>query len=561
MRPLRLVSISVAAAIACAFVIHGLGRHFEESAQDRKIDEICAVITEEVQTGSMTKALESARTLFSFTFPLAQVSVQIKEQSTTYGVAPSNADSALYRRSQCEIEARSDAAVLFYILRENIVSSGLFVWATILAVLFVSLSLGFSWLIKKISITAQKRFNLELQAALGLSMEHLSSGKISRFLESIVQGAGSGKNLRTSVQNLRAKILEQNRESLALREAQLATELELKKNEKFIEVVRQVRHDIRSPLQVLTVLSEKDVESSAIHRQMGSVISSIHEMIEDLEIKEEMADASGDGERLHVAEALIKEVIQQKRLLFEETKVELKINSEFLSVVQVQPNHFRRVIGNLLQNAFEAINPKTSPGSIRIETEKHGQTLHIRITDNGKGISSEVLERLFSPGGTFGKKDGSGLGLSHARSCITRWGGEIHLNSAQGSGTTVHVSLPIAIQGALFVAKSPLCEAKVNVVVDDDLEDFSRVQRALAGPAVYCSSLQDFEDWRTATQDQDEARFVFDYNLGDRLSGLEVLRTISSKLPRVLSTNDYDREDVIAASLDGIYILPKVFLG
>lgn len=297
---------------------------------------------------------------------------------------------------------------------------------------------------------------------------------------------------------------------------------------------------------------------------MTAVIASINGMIEDLEIKEEMADSSGEGERLHIAEALIKEVIQQKRLLFEATRIELKINSEFLSVVRVQPHHFRRVIGNLLQNAYEAAMPMgTSERVIVIETAKVGESLEIRIQDNGAGIPPEIQDKLFTQGSTFGKKNGSGLGLSHAKSCILRWGGEISLTSLtsdQGQGTTVTMTLPIAIKDALFVAQSPLKDIRVSVVVDDDPEDFSRVQRSLAGPAVYCSSLGDFENWQTATEDQEGVQFIFDYNLGEPRSGLEVLKAVPNHLPRILSTNDYDRQDVIEASLAGIYVLPKVFL-
>lgn len=551
----RLVSVSFGLALVCSLTIRFLGRQVEASAQDHKIDEICAVITEEVQTGSMAKAIESARTLFSFTFPETQAFVQIKEQNVVYGVTPAGS----YRKSHCNIEARSDVVVSFSILQDNLISSAFFYWTGFLTILFSLLALASAWVTKKISALAQKRFNLELQTALGLSTEGPNDGRVSRFLDSIVQGVGSGKNLRGSVQSLKEKITEQNREAMALREAQMATELELKKNEKFIEVVRQVRHDIRSPLQTLTVLSEQEMDSAIVHRQMTSVISSISGMIEDLEIKEEMADTSRNGERLHIAEALIKEVIQQKRLLFGTTKLTLKITSELLSVVHIQPHHFRRVIGNILQNAYEAIAPNVF-GEICIETEKHDEELMIRIRDNGKGIPQQIQDKIFAAGFTHSKKNGSGLGLSHAKSCILRWGGEIKMESVVGEGTTLIISLPIAIKDALFVAQSPLRDIRVNVVVDDDPADFERVQRTLPGPAVYCSNLNDFESWQAAVHDQDGVQFIFDYNLGESRSGLEVLKTVPSRLPRILSTNDYDREDVIEASLQGVYVLPKIFL-
>ena len=273
-----------------------------------------------------------------------------------------------------------------------------------------------------------------------------------------------------------------------------------------------------------------------------------------------MVDTSGSGERMHIAEALIKEVVQQKRLVLGTTSIELKINSELLSVIRVQPHHFRRVIGNILQNAHEAIAAHKSRGLIKIETEKTEDRIMIHIRDNGGGIPKEIQDKIFVAGFTHGKENGSGLGLSHAKSCILRWSGEIKIDSIEGEGTTITISLPLFAKNALFVAQPPLIDVSVSVVVDDDPTDFERLQKALNGPAVYCSSFSNFADWQAAVRDRDGVQFIFDYNLGESITGLDALKTVRSSLPRILSTNDYDRPDVIEASRQGIYVLPKVFL-
>lgn len=556
MKNLKIASVAILLAIASVFIVRLTERHITESNQNKKVSEICEIVTSEVQTGSQNKALESAKTLFISSFPQVLQFVQIMEHGATYGIAPSDNEVTHYRLVTCDIAARSDASMLFYVYREELVGPS-FVLSVIA---FIMLFFFLIWIAKKIIFAAQRKFNQELQKTLGFSSDLPTSGPLGQFLETIVLGVGSGKNLKESIQNLKEKIIEQNRETLALRETQLATELELKKNEKFIEVVRQVRHDIRSPLQTLTVLTDKNIDLATSHRQMNAVISSIHEMIEDLEIKEEMADPSRAEERLHIAEALIKEVVQQKRLVFDTTQIELKINSDFLNVVRINPHHFRRVIGNILQNAYEAITIAGVFGKILIETSRANDRIFIKIQDNGKGIPEEIQKQLFVPGFTYGKNNGSGLGLSHAKSCILRWGGDINIESVQGQGITVSVSLPVAIPNAQFIPQPLSSDAKVHVVLDDDALDFERLQRTLSTPAVYCANISDFEEWWSALQNQDDAQFIFDYNLGDNVSGLEVLKFITSKHPKILYTNDYDRLDVIEASQMGIYVLPKVFL-
>jgi signal transduction histidine kinase len=106
-----------------------------------------------------------------------------------------------------------------------------------------------------------------------------------------------------------------------------------------------------------------------------------------------------------------------------------------------------QVLLNLLLNARDAIE---GAGHIDVTTAKRfggvgeftAPAVVIEVTDDGRGMADEVLDRAFEPFFTT-KVDGSGLGLSAAYGSITAAGGQIMIDSAPGAGTTVRVILPL----------------------------------------------------------------------------------------------------------------------
>jgi putative PEP-CTERM system histidine kinase len=103
----------------------------------------------------------------------------------------------------------------------------------------------------------------------------------------------------------------------------------------------------------------------------------------------------------------------------------------------------RRVLENLVTNSIEAMNGEGRLG-IRTAHRKmgHDAKVHLSVDDAGCGISDAFLkERLFRPFATT-KKDGLGLGLYQSRAIVRAHGGEFHLRSKPGCGTTVEIVLP-----------------------------------------------------------------------------------------------------------------------
>lgn len=118
-----------------------------------------------------------------------------------------------------------------------------------------------------------------------------------------------------------------------------------------------------------------------------------------------------------------------------------KMLDENLPEIQTNANQLKQVILNLVNNAVDAIKP---PGKITVATRQKDEKIIIEVTDSGKGITEEQMERIFAPFYTtkeVGK--GTGLGLSVSLSIIKSLGGDIHCESIPGKGTSFFVELPI----------------------------------------------------------------------------------------------------------------------
>lgn len=100
-----------------------------------------------------------------------------------------------------------------------------------------------------------------------------------------------------------------------------------------------------------------------------------------------------------------------------------------------------QVIINLIRNAIEATQEDT--GRIIINLTTNQAEVVIRISDNGIGISTELLSRIWEPFFTTKGEEGTGLGLEICRRIIESHGGEIKCESVVGSGTSFIVKLPV----------------------------------------------------------------------------------------------------------------------
>ncbi|MEY3787657.1 MAG: hypothetical protein RLZ75_1864 [Pseudomonadota bacterium] len=126
-----------------------------------------------------------------------------------------------------------------------------------------------------------------------------------------------------------------------------------------------------------------------------------------------------------------------------EIKYKVHIVKEFGELPQVKclPYQLNQVFMNLLVNAAHAIEYE---GIITLRTGTEDRNAWVEISDTGKGIAPEHLNKIFDP--FFSTKPvgtGTGLGLSVSYAIITKHQGDIQLTSELGLGTTIRIILPI----------------------------------------------------------------------------------------------------------------------
>jgi two-component system NtrC family sensor kinase len=122
-------------------------------------------------------------------------------------------------------------------------------------------------------------------------------------------------------------------------------------------------------------------------------------------------------------------------------KVELVKHYGQLPLVECLPSQLNQVFMNILVNAGHAIEER---GQITIATRADDQRIYVEISDSGKGIAAEHLQRIFEPFFTtkpVGK--GTGLGLSISYGIVQKHGGTVDVRSELNVGTTFLITLPI----------------------------------------------------------------------------------------------------------------------
>jgi PAS domain S-box-containing protein len=107
------------------------------------------------------------------------------------------------------------------------------------------------------------------------------------------------------------------------------------------------------------------------------------------------------------------------------------------------PVLLKQALTNVFMNSMDAM---PDGGSLRVESERNGDTVTVKITDTGGGIPKEKLSHVFTPFFSL-TEGGVGLGLPIAHRIITSHGGRIDIESESGVGTTVTVRLPLKEEG------------------------------------------------------------------------------------------------------------------
>jgi signal transduction histidine kinase len=118
------------------------------------------------------------------------------------------------------------------------------------------------------------------------------------------------------------------------------------------------------------------------------------------------------------------------------------VTREAPAYLQIDPLALDRIIDNLLTNAVKY----TDRGSIVLELDGTSGYLVIKVSDTGRGIAPDALDKIFHAGGSTvdsRRGDSFGVGLSVVVQLLGQIGGRLEVMSKSGSGTTFWVYLPV----------------------------------------------------------------------------------------------------------------------
>ncbi|MEZ4755216.1 MAG: 7TM diverse intracellular signaling domain-containing protein [Flavobacteriales bacterium] len=127
-------------------------------------------------------------------------------------------------------------------------------------------------------------------------------------------------------------------------------------------------------------------------------------------------------------------------------KVAIELDLQELPKVECFPGKVNQVFMNIITNAIQATvnRPGDRPRVVHVRTARAGDRALVSISDNGVGMTSEVIERIYDP--FFTTKpvgEGTGLGMAIVYGIVQEHQGDIRVESSPGIGTTFHLELPV----------------------------------------------------------------------------------------------------------------------
>ncbi|HEX3997729.1 MAG TPA: HAMP domain-containing sensor histidine kinase [Pirellulales bacterium] len=216
-----------------------------------------------------------------------------------------------------------------------------------------------------------------------------------------------------------------------------------------------VSHEINNPLASIAMCAESlegrlaeiapgdDPQSELVRRYLRMIQT---EAFRCKEITEKLLDFSRLGDVQHQPtdlSELIQGVIDMVRHLGKYQKKQINFSPAGPVVAEVNGQEIKQVVLNMITNALDAVD---SGGVLTIDLHTTGEFAEMVFTDNGCGMTQEVLEHLFEP--FFTRKrggQGTGLGLSIVYRIVSEHGGQIEATSAgPAKGSQLRITLPLA---------------------------------------------------------------------------------------------------------------------
>jgi len=223
------------------------------------------------------------------------------------------------------------------------------------------------------------------------------------------------------------------------------------------DFIANVSHELKTPITsikgFIETIQENNIQDEKILNRFYSIISEesdrLSRLVNDILVLSHLENKGGISEKSESLK-LDREIIQIfdiLKLSAEEKNITLKLNMNGTIILNFNPDEFRQMMMNLIDNAikYSEINQ-----SIEVSLTQGEEDIKIVVKDHGYGIPEKDIGRIFERFYRVDKsrskeKGGTGLGLAIVKHVIYNNSGSIEVNSDLGKGTTFTIHLPKAM--------------------------------------------------------------------------------------------------------------------
>jgi nitrogen fixation/metabolism regulation signal transduction histidine kinase len=215
------------------------------------------------------------------------------------------------------------------------------------------------------------------------------------------------------------------------------------------DVARQISHEIKNPLTPIQLSLHRLRKKIIIPDEHTDAIEdSFNTIEEEIESLRRLASEFSEFARMpkpNKSQASVNATIHSAASLFENNTKNILIHfdlTEPLPDCLIDTEQMKRALINIITNALDATPENGKPIYIKSKLNQDRKVVEIQIVDNGAGMDSETVNRIFDP--YFTKKPGgTGLGMPIAKRIIDEHSGTLFVESTPETGTTITIYLPI----------------------------------------------------------------------------------------------------------------------
>ena len=392
---------------------------------------------------------------------------------------------------------------------------------------------------------------------------HLRTGEKRRFHNIAMGSEVNGKKKYMLVMSDRTADWKMNQ---ALSEAVRAAETANRAKSTFLS---NMSHDIRTPMNAIigfTTLAVSNIDDKKrVRDYLGKILSSSNHLLSLINDILDMSRIESGKIHLEETEVSLSDVLHDLKTIISGQiyAKQLDLYMDAMDVkdedVYCDKTRLNQVLLNLLSNAVK-FTPAGGTVSVRLKqfpgTVKDSGLYEIRVKDNGIGMSTEFVKKIFSPfererTSTVSRTQGTGLGMAITKNIVDMMGGTIEVQTEQGKGTEFIVRLPFRIHFKQHhTEKIAELEGLKALVVDDDFNTCDSVTKMLVRIGMRSEwTLSGKEAVLRARQSMELGdafhAYIIDWRLPD-MNGIEVTRQIRSlgdDTPIIILTA-YDWSDI-----------------